>query len=234
MYAIEIQGLHKTYGKGPAAVRALTDVDMTVRAGEVLMLMGPSGSGKTTLLSVIGCILSATSGSVRIAGKEVAMLPESKLPPIRLRHFGFVFQSINLFPALTARENVAIALNLRGIRGRAARNKAEELLTAVGLAHKLGSWPGDLSGGEKQRTAIARALAGDPPILLADEPTAALDSETGRTVMELLTSLARRDGRTVVVVTHDDRVAEYADRILHVTDGRISRAQSHSRTVAKA
>jgi putative ABC transport system ATP-binding protein len=231
MYAIEIAGLHKIYGRGAGSVHALSGVDMTVRTGEVVMLMGPSGSGKTTLLSVIGCILSATSGSIRIAGEEVASLPESKLPPIRLKNFGFVFQSINLFPALTARENVAIALNLRGCRGRAARNKADDLLTSVGLGHKLGSWPGDLSGGEKQRTAIARALAGDPPILLADEPTAALDSESGKTVMGLLTSLARRDGRTVVVVTHDDRVAEYADRILHVNDGRVSESRGAAKTV---
>lgn len=196
------------------------------------MLMGPSGSGKTTLLSVMGCILSATSGSIRIAGEEIAALPEHKLPPIRLKHFGFVFQSINLFPALTARENVSIALNLRGCRGWAARRKAEELLTAVGLGHKFNSWPGDLSGGEKQRTAIARALAGDPPILLADEPTAALDSETGKTVMDLLTTLARREGRTVVVVTHDERVAAYADRILYVNDGRISSSQQRTATEA--
>jgi putative ABC transport system ATP-binding protein len=196
-------------------------VDLEVAPGEVLMLLGPSGSGKTTLLSIMGCILRATSGSVRIEGREVAQLPESMLPRVRLEHFGFVFQGFNLFPALTAVENVELALDLRGVRGRLARKRAEEALTRVGLAGKAAVLPANLSGGQKQRVAIARALVGDPAILLADEPTAALDSDSGRVVMELLCILARERGRAVVLVTHDARTFRYADRIVEIEDGRV-------------
>lgn len=220
---IEIRDLYKTYGTGSAEVHALAGVDLDVDAGEVLMLMGPSGSGKTTLLSIMGCILRASSGSVRIAGQEVVRLPENKLPAIRLKHFGFIFQGFNLFPALTARENVELTLKLKGIPGGKAKAEAAALLEQVGLRDKLNSFPADLSGGQKQRIAIARALAGDPPIILADEPTAALDSQSGQTVMEILTGLARKRGRAVVVVTHDNRVLHYADRIVSIADGRVVR-----------
>lgn len=218
---IEIRDLYKTYGKGSAEVHALAGVDLDVEAGEVLMLMGPSGSGKTTLLSIMGCILRATSGSVKVGGREVAQLAENKLPDVRLKHFGFIFQGFNLFPALTARENVELALKLKGVKGSKARQEAAGLLEQVGLDDKLNSYPSDLSGGQKQRVAIARALAGEPPIILADEPTAALDSQSGLTVMEILTGLARRKGRAVVVVTHDNRVLHYADRIVRIADGRV-------------
>lgn len=216
---IEIRDLYKTYGKGSAEVHALAGVDLDVAAGEMLMLMGPSGSGKTTLLSIMGCILRATSGSVKIEGREVAQLAESSLPEVRLKHFGFIFQGFNLFPALTARENVELALKLKGFRSPKA--EAASLLEQVGLSDKLNSFPSDLSGGQKQRVAIARALAGDPPIILADEPTAALDSQSGLMVMEILTGLARKRGRAVVVVTHDNRVLHYADRIVRIADGRV-------------
>ncbi|WP_321474774.1 ABC transporter ATP-binding protein [uncultured Paludibaculum sp.] len=219
---IEIRDVVKTYGSGSAAVHALNGIDLDVNAGEVLMLMGPSGSGKTTLLSIMGCILQATSGSVRIAGQEIVGLAERKLPKVRLDHFGFIFQGFNLFPALTARENVELALKLKGISGAAGHKRAEHLLEQVGLADKFKSYPADLSGGQKQRIAIARALAGDPPIILADEPTAALDSHSGLTVMEILTGLARHRDRAVVVVTHDSRVLHYADRIVHIADGKIA------------
>lgn len=218
---IEIRSLVKQYGRGDAAVQALRGIDLDVHSGKILVLMGPSGSGKTTLLSVMGCILAATSGSVKIDGVEIVGLPENKLPGVRLRHFGFVFQGFNLFPALTARENVEVALHLKKTRGGAARKQAEHLLEQVGLSDKLNSYPADLSGGQKQRVAIARALAGDPPILLADEPTAALDHQSGTNVMELLTSLAKERDRTVVIVTHDSRVLPYADEIVHIEDGRI-------------
>lgn len=218
---IEIRNLVKSYGEGKTAVHALRGVTLEVRGGEVLLLMGPSGSGKTTLLSVIGCILQATSGSVRIEGRETVGLPESALPEFRLRHFGFVFQGFNLFPALTARENVELALHLRGERGSAARRQAAALLDQMGLAAQMNSLPADLSGGEKQRVAIARAVAGEPRILLADEPTAALDFESGQTVLEILRALARAHGRAVVVVTHDQRVLRYGDRIVRIEDGRI-------------
>jgi putative ABC transport system ATP-binding protein len=218
---ITIRELVKSYGSGASAVHALRGVDLDVSAGEILMLMGPSGSGKTTLLSVMGCILQATSGSVLVDGTEIVGLPEKKLPAIRLSHFGFIFQGFNLFPALTARENVEVMLNLKGIRGGESRIRAARLLEQVGLGDKLNSHPADMSGGQKQRVAIARALAGDPPIVLADEPTAALDSESGHTVMELLAQLARRRERAVVIVTHDSRVLHYADRIVRIEDGQI-------------
>jgi putative ABC transport system ATP-binding protein len=228
---IEIRDLVKSYGKGSAAVHALNVVDLDVSAGEVLMLMGPSGSGKTTLLSIMGAILQATSGSVRIAGEEIVGVPERRLPKIRLANFGFIFQGFNLFPALTARENVELSLKLKGVPGGQARERAAGLLEQVGLGDKLKSLPADLSGGQKQRIAIARALAGDPPIILADEPTAALDSQSGQTVMEILTGLARQRRRAVVVVTHDNRVLHYADRTIHIADGRIAN-QFEKRTAA--
>jgi putative ABC transport system ATP-binding protein len=218
---IQIRDVVKHYGSGASQVRALQGVDLDVRACEVLALMGPSGSGKTTLLSIMGCILRATAGSVRIAGREMVGLPESDLPRVRLQHFGFIFQGFNLFPALTARENVEIALDLKRVPRREARGRADELLAGVGLAEKAESHPADLSGGEKQRVAIARALAGDPPMILADEPTAALDSASGKTVMTILSSLAHQRARAVVIVTHDPRVLGYADRVVRMADGRM-------------
>jgi putative ABC transport system ATP-binding protein len=184
--------------------------------------MGPSGSGKTTLLSIMGCILTATSGSVQIAGREVVGLREKELPAIRLQHIGFVFQGFNLFPTLTAAENVELMLDLKGVSGATAKARARELLEQVGLSNKYDSFPADLSGGQKQRVAIARALAGDPQIILADEPTAALDSHTGRNVMEMMSELAHQRGRAVVIVTHDSRVLDFGDRIVKIEDGAIA------------
>jgi putative ABC transport system ATP-binding protein len=184
--------------------------------------MGPSGSGKTTLLSIMGCILRATSGHVTIQGRDITALPERALPRIRLEHIGFIFQGFNLFPALNVLENVELALELKGIRGATAKRQAAELLDRVSLGDKAKSLPADLSGGQKQRVAIARALAGDPGIILADEPTAALDSTSGKLVIELLRELAHEKNRAVVVVTHDNRVLSYADRIVHIEDGRIA------------
>lgn len=218
---IRMREVSKIYGTGATASRALHPLDLDVQPGEVLLMLGPSGSGKTTLLSIMGAILRATSGSVRIAGQEVVGLPESRLPDVRLANIGFIFQGFNLFPALTAQENVEISLNLKGIRGGNARREAARLLDAVGLAEKRKSHPADLSGGQKQRVAIARALAGDPKIILADEPTAALDSASGQLVMELLSSLARERDRAVVVVTHDSRVLHYGTRTIRIADGRI-------------
>jgi putative ABC transport system ATP-binding protein len=220
--AISVRQLTKTYEGGTAGTLALRGVDLDVSAGELLMLMGPSGSGKTTLLSIMGCILTATSGSVRVAGKEVVGLREKELPAIRLEHIGFVFQGFNLFPTLTAGENVELMLDLKGISGAKAKKRAQELLEQVGLSSKYGSFPADMSGGQKQRIAIARALAGDPSIILADEPTAALDSHTGRTVMEMMSELAHKRGRAVVIVTHDSRVVSFADRIVRIEDGMIA------------
>lgn len=220
--AIAVTAVSKTYASGEAAVRALDNVSLDANFGELLMLMGPSGSGKTTLVSIMGCILRATEGSVRVCGREIVGLSERQLPSVRLAHIGFIFQGFNLFPALRAVENVELALDLKGVRGKAARSHAMQLLEQVGLSNKAMSFPSDLSGGQKQRVAIARALAGEPDIILADEPTAALDSQSGKTVMELLNSLAHERGRSVVIVTHDNRTLNYADRIVHIADGRIA------------
>lgn len=224
MPLVEIRELVKSYGEGSGAVHALRGVDLDVHAGEVLMLSGPSGSGKTTLLSIMGAILGATSGSVRIRGTEIVGMAEHELPAIRRDSFGFVFQGFNLFPALTAAENVELALGLRDRSMPRAKRESQtrDLLESVGLTSKRDAYPSDLSGGQKQRVAIARALAGDPPILLADEPTAALDSTSGRTVMEILHGLAKQRGRAVVVVTHDTRILPFADRRIEVSDGLAS------------
>jgi len=222
--AIAVRDVTKVYEEGPNKVQVLHGVNFAVEQGEVVLLMGPSGSGKTTLLSIMGCILRATSGSVEIAGREVAKLSERELPEIRLKHIGFVFQGFNLFPTLTVGENVELALHLKKIRGEQAKQESRHLLEQVGLAAKYDAFPADLSGGQKQRVAIARALAGSPRVILADEPTAALDSTSGHNVMEMMRELARLHGRGVVVVTHDSRVLEFGDRIVHMEDGRISDA----------
>ena len=216
--AIAVRGVTKTYDNRSFA---LNGADLDVPRGEVMLLKGPSGSGKTTLLSIMGCILRPTAGQVWINGAEVAKLPESKLPDVRLHNIGFIFQGFNLFPALTAAENVALTLNLKGIRGVEAKKKARTLLDQVGLDKKYDAFPADLSGGQKQRVAIARALAGEPKIILADEPTASLDSTSGRSVMELMTNLAHKEDRAVVIVTHDNRIEQYADRTVHISDGRL-------------
>ena len=231
---IRANGLTKIYREGATELRALRGVDLDVRAGELTMLMGPSGSGKTTLLSILGCILRASEGKLEVLGEDVTALHERELPRIRREAIGFVFQGFNLFPTLTAAENVALALDLRGSRGAGAKSRPEALLAEVGLAEKARSFPADLSGGQKQRVAIARALAGDPPILLADEPTAALDSTSGRTVIELLQRLSHESGRAVVMVTHDPRVLPYGDRIIRLEDGRIVREEANTQTTNEA
>jgi putative ABC transport system ATP-binding protein len=222
-HPIAVRELTKVFGAGPTAFRALDAVNLDVERAEVMLLMGPSGSGKTTLISILGCILRATSGSVKILGEEVTGLSEQQLPKVRLENIGFIFQGFNLFPTLTARENVELALDLKGQRGSAAKRRARGLLEQVGLGPKYDSFPADLSGGEKQRVAIARAVATEPQVILADEPTAALDSHSGRTVMVMLRELAHRQDRAVVIVTHDNRVLEFGDRVVHIEDGRISR-----------
>jgi putative ABC transport system ATP-binding protein len=226
--AISVRNVTKEFVEGTNRVQVLHGVDFDVEQGEVVLLMGPSGSGKTTLLSIMGCILRATSGSVQIAGREVADLSERELPGVRLRNIGFIFQGFNLFPTLTVAENVELALDLKGIRGTKAKDEANWLLEQVGLAAKWDAFPADLSGGQKQRVAIARALSGSPGVILADEPTAALDSQSGRNVMEMMRELAHKHGRGVVVVTHDSRVLEYGDRIVHMEDGRIAEAMTEA------
>jgi putative ABC transport system ATP-binding protein len=219
--AVSLREVTKTYYSRAASVRALDRVSMDIRKGEMVLLMGPSGSGKTTLLSIIGCILQPTSGSVQIGGREVAGLSERELPRIRLADIGFIFQSFNLFPNLTAGENVELAFELRATAGKKARSRAAELMEIVGLTDKYDVFPADLSGGQKQRVAIARALAGEPRIILADEPTAALDYSSAQSIMEHLRQRARSDGRAILAVTHDHRLMDFADRVIQIEDGRV-------------
>lgn len=223
--AIAAQDVTKIYRSGRGAVRAIERVDLTVQAGELVLLMGPSGSGKSTLLAVIGCILRATSGTVVVNGRNVTALGERELAAIRLREVGLVFQDASLFPSLTAADNVEMPLELLGVRGAAAHRRAALLLEAMGLGDKAREYPRDLSGGEKQRVGIARALAANAGILLADEPTAALDLAAGRTVFGHLRRLAAEEGRAIVAVTHDHRMEEFATRIVRLEDGRLVEPQ---------
>ena len=227
-YAIEARDLRKTYGSGATAYEAVRGVDFIASRGEFVMLSGPSGSGKTTLLSVLGCVLTPTSGQVKLLGEDISHAQENDLPRLRLSYIGFVFQAHNLIEALSSRDNVALLLQLRGWSDADAKREAARLLETVGLGEKLESKPRDLSGGQRQRVAIARALAGAPPILLADEPTAALDAHNGAAVTELLRALAKEHGHTVVVVTHDPRIFHLADRIVHIEDGLIVEKETSS------
>jgi putative ABC transport system ATP-binding protein len=211
----------KIFGEGETRVTALADADLSIHPGEILLIEGPSGSGKTTLISILGLLMRPTSGSVFIGGQDVTRLPERALPAIRASTFGFIFQGFNLFPALTALENVALAIKMKDPKAKNADHEARRLLVSVGLETRMHHVPANLSGGQKQRVAIARALGGNPPIILGDEPTAALDTKTALGVMELLRSLATEHGRAVVVVTHDPRLERYADRVARVEDGQV-------------
>ena len=218
---LEAKDITKILGSGAAEVKALKGVNFDLVPGELTLLMGPSGSGKTTLLSILGCILSPTSGSLKIAGFATDGLNAEGMANLRRQHVGFVFQAYNLVPTLTAMENVMLALDLRGAARADAPDLAADALAAVKLSHRESASPSKLSGGEKQRVAIARALAGSPSVILADEPTAALDAENGKAVMELLAEVAKDTKRGVLAVTHDHRTLEYADRIVRIEDGRI-------------
>lgn len=220
--AVSVHNLTKNYSEGHTGTPALAGVDMAVNRGELVLLMGPSGSGKTTLLSIMGCILRPSAGEVILEGKNVTRMDEHSLPAVRLKHIGFVFQGFNLFPTLTAGENVELALKLKGIESKEGKKEARRLLELVQLGQKYDAFPSDLSGGQKQRVAIARAIAGSPEIILADEPTAALDSHVGKAVVEMLSELAHKQNRAVVVVTHDNRIVDYADRIVRIEDGRVA------------
>lgn len=220
--AIDARDVGKTFGSGAVAFTALRDVTFQAAPGEIVMLVGPSGSGKTTLLSILGCVLAPSTGSVSLFGTEVAGLPERALPAVRRALIGFVFQGHNLIASLNARDNVRLVLETRGVSRAHATREATDLLARVGLGGKLRSRPDQLSGGERQRVAIARAVAGSPPLLLADEPTAALDAQAGLAITELLAELARERGTTVVVVTHDPRIFDLGDRIVRIEDGRIA------------
>jgi putative ABC transport system ATP-binding protein len=216
---LRLDHVSKTYGEGESRVEAVHDVSMDLDAGKFIFLMGPSGSGKTTLLMLMGCLLRPTVGSVHIFDEEVSAMTESRLPRVRRNRIGYIFQGFNLFPALTAVENVEATLNLKGYRGEEGRVEARNLLSRVGLANRMHHLPEDLSGGEKQRVAVARALAGNPPIILADEPTGMLDSKTGRLISEILRDLAHQEGRLVFMVSHDSRITGLADEIFNIEDG---------------
>lgn len=221
--AVDALHLTKTFtGVRGAAVHAVVDVTLQLRAGEVLLLIGPSGSGKTTLLSLIGCLLPVTAGSLQIDGTDVTAVESTRLTPFRLRHLGFVFQSFHLIDALTVRENVELPLHLCGMRRSPARERAQSLLEQFGLGALADVYPDALSGGEQQRTALARALAADPPIILADEPTGSLDSKAGENVVELLARSAHADGKAVFIVSHDARIQRHADAVLTMEDGRVT------------
>ena len=216
---LEVRALSRRFGEGETAVEAVRGVDLTLSAGEIALIMGPSGSGKTTLLSMLGGLLRPSSGEVWLDGAPIHTLSERELPALRAEKIGFIFQDFNLMPSLTARENIEVALNVAGVTGTDASRRAEGLLDELGLTQRVGFLPEKLSGGEKQRVAIARALANEPALVLADEPTANLDSSIGREVMRLLRDIARRHGHSVLIVSHDSRIREFADRVLWLEDG---------------
>ena len=221
MSVIEAERVTKIYKEGRFEVPAVQDVTLAAEPGEVLAILGPSGSGKTTLLSMLGCMLRPTSGSIRIHGEQVSDLDEGRLPAVRRRYVGFIFQSFNLFSALSAAENVEVVLQLKGHERRARRAETSRLLEAVGLSDRAHFLPRDLSGGQRQRVSIARALAGDPLLILADEPTANLDWKSGEQVIQMLHGITRSEGRTVIIVTHDHRVMPYIDRSVRIEDGKL-------------
>jgi putative ABC transport system ATP-binding protein len=222
MYNLVAEDVTKTFREGRETVTVLKGASLHLAPGEVLALEGPSGSGKTTLLSILGCLLSATSGRVEVAGKPVDATKPAKLQAVRRQHIGFVFQQFNLFPALSALENVEYALNLKGVAGEDATQRATELIARVGLADRAKFLPRDLSGGQKQRVAIARALAASPSVVLADEPTANLDASVAAQILDLFSELARSEGRSLLIVTHDPKVRRVADRVVHIDDGRLA------------
>ena len=216
---LQISHVTKRYGAGSTEVTAVRDVSLAVSPSEIVLIMGPSGSGKTTLLSMLGALLKPTGGTIQLNGTTISALEENRLPDIRLKQFGFIFQDFNLLSALTALENVAIVAELAGAKSGEAKRKAASLLTELGLGERLNFPPEKLSGGEKQRVAIARALVNDPRLILADEPTANLDSKIGHEIMRLLRNIAKEQGRSVVIVSHDQRIKDIADRVLWLEDG---------------
>jgi putative ABC transport system ATP-binding protein len=223
---IEAEAIRKAYRTGSDTIEVLAGVDLTVRRGECVFLLGPSGSGKSTLLSILGCVLSPDSGVLRLAGQDVTNLEAHERATFRRERIGFVFQRFHLFAGLTALDNVRVPLDLISRPAKAAIEEAERLLNSVGLASKVNAPIGQLSMGQRQRVAIARALAANPDLIFADEPTASLDAHSGRTTAELVRSLATEQRKTVIVVTHDSRILQFADRILHLKDGRIGAESS--------
>jgi putative ABC transport system ATP-binding protein len=222
---VSCQGVTKEFGTGDTRTAALRGVDLALYAGQLSLVVGPSGCGKTTLISIIAGLLDPTAGKVTVLGSELSQLGGRSLVKFRARNIGFVFQQYNLLPALTAAENAAVPLIIAGVPRAQAIARAQESLSAVGLAHRTKAFPSQLSSGQQQRVAIARALINEPRLLVCDEPTAALDAQAGHTVMELISQVAVQPGRAVIVVTHDNRVFEFGDRIVEMSDGRIARTE---------
>ncbi len=216
---MQVAQVTRRFGSGSTTVTAIKNISLTVAQGEVVLIMGPSGSGKTTLLSMLGGLLKPSSGQIRLGSDDISALDEGRLPDIRLRRIGFVFQDFNLLSALPVLDNVAIVSQLAGLSRKAARQRARDLLEQLGLSHRLSFLPEKLSGGEKQRVAIARALVNQPDLILADEPTANLDSHHGFEIMRLLRRIAKEEQRSVIIVSHDQRIKEIADRVLWLEDG---------------
>lgn len=219
---LQVNNLIKTFGEGNTLIKAVDDVSFNIEQGEVLLIMGPSGSGKTTLLTVLGGLLTATSGNISINGFDITKHKTANLSDFRLKNIGFIFQSFNLLESLTALENVEIVLEFGGKNKHQKRIIATDILTRLGLANRLGYLPSKLSGGEKQRVSIARALSLNPQLILADEPTANLDSKHGHEVMEILRLIAKEKNKTVVIVSHDQRITDIADHIFWLEDGKIT------------
>jgi putative ABC transport system ATP-binding protein len=219
---VELTGITKTYLSGRFAVHALRGIDLRIGRGELVAIMGPSGSGKTTLMEILGCLLQPTAGSYRFKGQPVEAIPPDGLAALRGEEIGFVFQSFNLLPRLSAVDNVELPLGYRGVPRRERRERAATALARVGLAARALHLPAELSGGERQRVAIARALVNRPSVILADEPTGNLDTETGDAILDLLLSL-KNDGATIVMVTHDPRIGARGERLVTIRDGRIDR-----------
>jgi putative ABC transport system ATP-binding protein len=219
--AVHCQGVTKAYGTGDARVIALRGIDLEIHRGELLMLVGPSGCGKTTLISIVAAILNQDSGKCEVLGRDLQHMDQTERARFRGVSIGFVFQVFNLLPALTAVENVAVPLLINGVSRKYAETRAREVLEAVGLNSRVSARPAQLSGGQQQRVAIARALVHDPKLIVCDEPTSNLDHETGRSMMELMRHVAKSPDRALIVVTHDTRILEFADRIARMDDGKI-------------
>ena len=227
--AVKCAGVTKDFGDGADKVQALRGVDLEIRAGEMSLLVGPSGCGKTTLISIIAGLLDPTKGTVSVLGTELTRLAGGRLVNFRAANIGFVFQQYNLLPSLTAAENAAVPLLIAGRPRREAVARGKAMLETVGMADKVNVLPHQLSGGQQQRVAIARALIHEPRLLVCDEPTSALDAKSGQTVMELLRRVALQPGRAVIVVTHDNRVFGFGDRIVHMSDGRVEKVEEPRR-----